>query len=66
MLMILVLLAVLLVPLPSLTEGKKVKGFCFVRYEDLYTVPDTVPEGRSCRKKKPINAKRLHIKSIQN
>ena len=29
MMMILGLLTVLLIPLPSLTEGKKVKGFCF-------------------------------------
>jgi len=35
MLTILELLAVLLVPLPSLTEGEKVKGFCFEIYEDL-------------------------------
>ena len=33
MLTILGLLAVLLVPLPSLTEGKKVKDFCFSKYE---------------------------------
>ena len=31
MLMILGLLVVLLVPLPPLTEGKKVKDFCYVR-----------------------------------
>ena len=31
MLMILGLLAVLLVPLPSLTKGKKVKDLCFLR-----------------------------------
>ena len=30
--MILGLLAVLLVPLPSLTGGKKVKGLCYVTY----------------------------------
>jgi len=32
------LLAVLLVPLgvPSLSEGKKVKGFCFVICEELF------------------------------
>ena len=35
MLTILELLAVLLVPLPSLTEGEKVKGFCFEIYEDF-------------------------------
>ena len=35
MLMILGLLAVLLVPLPSLTEGKKVNDFCLLRYEEL-------------------------------
>ena len=31
--MIFGLLAGLLVPLPSLTEGKKVKGLCFLRYK---------------------------------
>ena len=31
--MILGLLTVLIIPLPSLTEGKKVKDFCFLRYE---------------------------------
>ena len=35
MLMILGLLAVLLAPLLSLTEGKKVKGLCFLRDEVL-------------------------------
>ena len=34
MLMILGLLAVLLVPLPSLTEGKKVNYFCLLRSEE--------------------------------
>ena len=43
MMMILGLLAVLLVPLPSLTEGKKAKGLCFV------TIQYERPKVRPCR-----------------
>ena len=40
MLMILGLLAVLLVPLPSLTKGKKVKDLCFLREGTIYEHSD--------------------------